>query len=178
MDASSPRTDIERIDSLILLLRGTRVIIDADLARLYGVPNKALNQAIRRNASRFPPDFSFQLDEAEKRELVTNCDRFRTLKHSVVLPIAFTEFGAIMAASVLNSDEAVRTSVFIVRAFVRMREILSAGVDIGHRLAEHDHRLDEHDDSIRSIIAAIHGLTDGALKPARKIGFGAKEGSE
>jgi hypothetical protein len=79
MDVTTSLADLERIDSLILQLRGMRVIIDADLARLYGVPTKALNQAIRRNASRFPPDFSFQLDEAEKRELVTNCDRFKTL---------------------------------------------------------------------------------------------------
>jgi hypothetical protein len=176
MDSPLPFADIEQIGPLILALRGTRVIIDADLARIYRVPTKALNQAFRRNASRFPPDFAFRLDEAETRELVTNCDRFKMLKHSVALPTAFTEFGAIMAASVLNSEEAVRTSVFIVRAFVRMRETLLAGVEMGHKLAEHDRRLDEHDDSIRSIVTAIHGLSAAAPKPARKIGFGAKDG--
>jgi hypothetical protein len=175
MEESTVLANIERIESLILLLRGRKVIIDADLARLFGVSTRELNQAVRRNESRFPSDFAFSLNESEKRELITNCDRFKTLKHSAVLPTAFTEFGATMAANVLNSEEAVRTSVFIVRAFVKMREVLSAGVEIGRKLSELERRLDEHDDSIRDIITAIRGLTREAPNHVRKIGFKAEE---
>ena len=94
---------IGEIESRIYLIRGHRVMIDHDLAELYGVLTKALNQAVKRNERRFPPDFMFRLTEEEKYELITNCDQFRNLKHSRALPLAFTEHGAIMAASVLNS---------------------------------------------------------------------------
>jgi hypothetical protein len=171
VEESISLTHIERIESLIVLLRGRKVIIDADLARLYGVTTAALNQAVRRNAPRFPPDFAFTLTAQEKSELITNCDRFRMMKHSAVLPIAFTEFGATMAANVLNSDEAVQTSVFIVRAFFKMRDMLSAGMEIGQKLSELERRLDEHDESIRDIITAIRELTSSSPHPARKIGF-------
>jgi len=178
VEESTTLTKIERIESLILVLRGRKVIIDADLARLYGVPTKRLNEQVRRNRDRFPEDFAFAVTVEEKDELVANCDQFRNLKHSYVLPTAFTEFGATMAANVLNSDEAVRTSVFIVRAFVRMREMLSAGVDIGQKLSEIEHRLDSHDDSIRDIINAIRELTSPLPQPARRIGFKAEGESE
>jgi hypothetical protein len=169
---------IEQIESLIILLRGRKVIIDADLARLYGVTTSALNQAVRRNAQRFPPDFAFIVTESEKSELITNCDRFKMMKHSTALPTAFTEFGATMAANVLNSDEAVQTSVFIVRAFFKMRDMLSTGLEMGQKLSEFERRLDGHDDSIRDIVAAIRGLTLAAPKPARKIGFKADGDAE
>jgi hypothetical protein len=100
------------------------------------------------------------------------------LKHSAALPTAFTEFGATMAANVLNSDEAVQTSVFVVRAFFKMRDMLSAGVEIGQKLSELERRLDEHDDSIRDIITAIRGLTSPSPHPARKIGFKAEGEAE
>jgi len=106
------------IERAILTVRGQRVMIDADLASLYGVTTKALNQALKRNRKRFPADFVFQLTRTEKRELVTDCDRFARLKHSTALPNAFTEHGAVMAATILNSDAAVRASVFVVRAFI------------------------------------------------------------
>jgi len=93
---------IERVETLILVIRGEKVILDADLAKLYGVSTKALNQAVRRNASRFPEDFLFSLTAQEKEEVVTNCDHLRKLKFSRTLPNAFTEHGAIMAAKVLN----------------------------------------------------------------------------
>jgi hypothetical protein len=91
------------IESVILTLRGEKVLLDRDLAGIYGVPTKALNQAVKRNGARFPQDFSFQLTHAEKQEVVTNCDHLRRLRFSPVLPYAFTEHGAIMAANVLNS---------------------------------------------------------------------------
>jgi len=171
MTESDTLTSIARIESIIISVRGRKVIVDADLARLYGVTTAALNQAVRRNAPRFPPDFAFTLTAQEKSELITNCDRFRMMKHSAVLPIAFTEFGATMAANVLNSDEAVQTSVFIVRAFFKMRNMLSAGMEIGQKLSALERRLDEHDDSIHDIIAAIRELTSPSPHPARKIGF-------
>jgi hypothetical protein len=99
------------VEATILTIRGQKVILDADLARVYGVPTKALNQAVKRNADRFPEDFLFVLTEAEKTGVVTNCDHLSKLRFSPVLPSAFTEHGAIMAASVLNSPEAVRMSI-------------------------------------------------------------------
>jgi hypothetical protein len=174
MTESDNLANIERIEPLIVSLRGRKAIVDADLARLYGVTTAALNQAVRRNAPRFPPDFAFTLTTQEKSELITSCDRFRMMKHSAVLPIAFTEFGATMAANVLNSDEAVQTSVFIVRAFFKMRDALAAGAEIGQKLSELERRLDDHDDSIRDIVNAIRELTSPSPQPARKIGFKAE----
>jgi len=112
------------IENRILVIRGVRVMVDADLGELYGVPTKALNQAVKRNLNRFPSDFMFRLNATEKEEVVANCDHLAGLKYSKSLPFACTEHGAIMAASVLNSPRAVEMSVFIVRAFVKLREIL------------------------------------------------------
>ena len=116
---------MERVADRILTIRGTGEW-STDLAELYGVPTRALNQAIKRNAERFPEDFAFRLTAEEKTELVTNCDRFDRLKHSTVFPLVFTEHGAIMAASVLNSPRAIEASVYVVRAFVKMREVLAS----------------------------------------------------
>ena len=116
---------IGRIQQRILLIRGEKVIIDADLADAYGVTTKVLNQAIRRNADRFPSDFMFRLTKQEKLEVVTNCDHLQKLKYSPVNPYAFTEHGAIMVASVLNSPKAIEVSVFVVRAFVKLREMIA-----------------------------------------------------
>jgi len=101
----------EPIAPLILSLRGQRVLLDTDLARLYGVPNKALNQAVKRNADRFPADFIFRLTEVEKTEVVTNCDHLRNLRFAKALPLAFTEHGALMAAMILSSGRAVAIRV-------------------------------------------------------------------
>ena len=116
------------IQQRILLIRGEKVIVDADLAEAYGVTTKALNQAIRRNLHRFPEDFMFQLTKQEKLEVVTNCDHLQKLKYSPVNPRVFTEHGAIMAASVLNSPKAVEVSVFVVRAFVQLREVIAGHI--------------------------------------------------
>jgi hypothetical protein len=123
------------IESLILTIRGHKVLIDADLASIYDVETRTLNQAVKRNIERFPEDFIFQLNSKEKSEVITNCDHLNHLKFKS-MPFAFTKHGAIMAATVLNSKQAVSMSVFVVRAFVQMREELTAHREILKRLAE------------------------------------------
>ena len=156
----------------ILELRGRKVLIDADLAEVYGVPTKALNQAITRNADRFPQDFAFRLTSQEKAEVVTNCDHLARLKFSHSLPRAFTEHGAIMAATVLNSSRAVKMSIYVVRAFVRMREELAANAEILNRLAKIDKTLLQHDTSLRDIYQRLLPLLQPTpMLPKRRIGF-------
>lgn len=116
---------IQETEEVILTIRGLQVMIDADLAQLYGVETKALNQAVKRNIDRFPDQFRFQLTAEEKRELVTNCDRFNSQKHSTSRPYAFTEQGVAMLSAVLRSDTAVKVSIQIMQAFVSMRRFLS-----------------------------------------------------
>ena len=123
-----------RVDQRILRLRGQKVMIDSDLAELYGVPTKALNQAVKRNLERFPADFMFQLTAEEKAEVVTSCDHLAKLKFSPSLPFAFTEHGAIQAANVLASPQAVAMGIYVVRAFVRLREELAASRELAARL--------------------------------------------
>jgi len=160
----------------ILVLRGRPVLIDADLARLYGVPTRALNQAVRRNATRFPEDFLFQLTEGEKAEVITNCDHLQNLKFSKALPHAFTEHGALMAANVLNSVEAVKMSVFIIRAFIKQREALSVNATVLKRLAEIDKTLLLHDSALRDLYEKLLPLLQlPPDPPRRRIGFGSQE---
>ena len=147
-------------------------LIDADLADFYGVPTKALNQAVRRNLDRFPPDFMFQLTKSEKAEVVTNCDHLRKIKYSPVNPNAFTEHGAIMAASVLNSPRAVEVSVFIARAFVELRCLINQHKELSQQIAKLERRLTKHDEQIVAIVKAIRQLTGPQLVPKnRRIGF-------
>ncbi len=112
------------IEAKILTIRNQQVMIDRDLAELYGTETKVLNQVVKRNIERFPEDFMFALDKSEKDELVTNCDRFKTMKHSSVTPYAFTEQGVAMLSSVLKSPTAVEVNIQIMRAFVAMRHFL------------------------------------------------------
>lgn len=122
------------IENRILTFRGKPVMIDRDLAELYGVETKVLNQAVKRNIERFPNSFRFQLSELEKEELVTNCDRFKGLKHSTSNPFAFTEQGVAMLSAVLKSDTAVRTSIRIIEAFVAMRNFLINNASLFQRI--------------------------------------------
>ena len=158
-------------DKIIYSVRGRKVIIDADLARLYGVTTAALNQAVRRNAGRFPEDFAFRLTPAERSEVITNCDHLKMIKYSRTLPLVFTEHGAVMAASVLNSDDAVRTSVLVVRAFVAMRRAASNGFEIGAKINELEHRVDEHDAELEAIVREIKNLILESKPAAKRIGF-------
>jgi hypothetical protein len=146
-------------------------MVDTDLAEVYGVPTNALNQAIKRNADRFPEDFAFRLTPEEKTELVTNCDRFARLKHSTAFPLVFTEHGAIMAASVLNSPRAVEASVYVVRAFVRMREAMSSDRELARRLDVLERKYASHDVRIRGIFDAIRALMEPPAKPRQRIGY-------
>jgi hypothetical protein len=160
------------ITSLILEVRGRKVMIDADLAEIYGVATKVLNQAVVRNTDRFPADFVFRLTPKEKMEVVTNCDHLARLKFSPVLPRAFTEHGAIMAATVLNSPQAVAMSVYVVRAFIRMREQLAANALILKRLAEIDKTLLQHNAALRDIYHKLLPLLQPVPEsPKRRIGF-------
>ena len=150
-------------------------MIDADLADLYGVETRTLNQAVKRNADRFPKDFMFRLTAEEKSEVITNCDHLRRLKFAQSLPVAFTEHGAIMAATVLNSPQAVSMSVFVVRAFIQLREHIAANRTILKRLAEIDKTLLEQDTALVDLYEKLQPLLqrppDG---PKRRIGFQSK----
>ncbi|TAL36677.1 MAG: ORF6N domain-containing protein [Spirochaetes bacterium] len=147
-------------------------MIDADIAELYGVPTKALNQAVKRNPGRFPADFMFQLNEVEKDEVVTNCDHLARLKFSKALPHAFTEHGAIMLAAILNTPRAVEMSTFVVRAFIKLREILSVRKELSRKFEELERKVGLHDEAIKAIIQSIRGLMETGPKiKKRKIGF-------
>ncbi len=163
------------IETRILFIRGQKVIIDSDLAKLYGVTTKRLNEQVKRNKERFPLDFMIQLTIEEKIEVVANCDHLRNLKYSPNLPFAFTEHGTIMLASVLNSQRAVDASVYVVRAFVRLREVLATQKDIVQKLTELEDKYEGHDEQIREIIEAINQLLLPPEKPKRQIGFQVKE---
>lgn len=156
----------------ILLIRGRKVILDADLALLYGVKTKAFNQAVKRNLERFPGDFMFQLTEDEKLEVVTICDHLPGLKFSPQLPYVFTEYGAVMAASILNSPRAVQVSVYVVRVFIRLRKLVSENTTLAKKMRVLEMQLEKHDSAIRSLSLALRGLIDPVLSPKRrKIGI-------
>ena len=165
----------DRIEQSILLIRGHKVMLDADLAQLYGVPTKVLNQAVKRNKNRFPPDFMFQLTGAEKDEVVTVCDHLRRLRFSPSLPHAFTEYGAIMLATVLNSQRAIEASIYVVRAFVRLREALATHRAVARKLAELEKRIESHDEHIQSLFDAIRQLMTPPEPKKRNIGFLVRE---
>jgi hypothetical protein len=164
---------VEVIEQRILLIRGQRVMLDADLAGLYGTTTRRLNEQVKRNRGRFPEDFMFQLTKKEKAEVVAICDHLTKLKFSPVLPNAFTEHGAIMVASVLNTNRAIQVSVFVVRAFVKLREMLATHKDLAHKLAELERKLQNHDESIRSLVVAIRQLMRPSEPepPKKRIGF-------
>lgn len=147
----------ERVVQSILQIRGHRVILDVELATMYGVSTKALNQAVRRNSGRFPDDFMFQLSPEEKDEVVTNCDHLQRLKFSPTCPYAFTEQGVAMLSSVLRSERAVQVNVQIMRTFVRLRQLLASHADLAKKLAELEGKYDRHFavvfDAIRQLMA-------------------------
>ena len=161
-----------KIEQRILLIRGEKVIVDADLAEFYGVPTKRLNEQVKRNKDRFPADFMFQLSSEEKSEVVAKCDHLSKLKYAKALPYAFTEHGAIMAASVLSSPHAIEVSVFIVRAFVKLRRTIAEHKELAAKIAQLEHRLAEHDELILSLVEAIDQFMNPELpSERRRIGF-------
>ncbi len=169
--------DADGVRDRIFEVRGQRVILDADLAALYGVETKRLNEQVRRNADRFPDDFAFQLTAQEVRsnwsQIATSSGNQRGKSYR---PIVFTEHGALMAANVLRSPKAVEMSVFVVRAFVKMRERLSATRELARRLAEIEKELVVHDTALVELYEKIRPLLLPPESPREKqIGFGVKE---
>jgi hypothetical protein len=160
------------VDARILVLRGRQVILDTALAATYGVTTGALNQAVKRNAERFPDDFAFRLTADELAAL-----RSQTVTSNAgrggrrYPPLAFTEHGAIMAASVLNSSRAIEMSVFVVRAFVRLRDVARTNAEIGKHLALLERRVTGHDAALKEVFSAIRGLLQPARVPRKQIGF-------
>ena len=160
-----------RIESLILTIRGLRVMLDSDLAKIYGVSTKQLNQQFKRNRERFPSDFAFELTSQEvadmRSQFVTSSRR--NLRR---MPIAFTEHGAIMLASVLNSERAIEMSLSVVRAFVLMREQLATHKELAEKLSELEERVAGHDESIKNLFEAIRQLVEPPAPPSKgPIGF-------
>lgn len=172
MSSSKSVVQVGKIEERILLIRSEKVIVDADLAEFYGAPTKRLNEQVKRNKDRFPEDFMFQLSPEEKSEVVANCDHLSKLKFSKVLPYAFTEHGAIMAASALNSPRAIEVSVFIVRAFVKLRRVISEHKELVRKIEQLDRRLADHDQQILSLVQAIkHLISPSPVPKKRRIGF-------
>lgn len=153
-------------------IRGNHVVLDSDLAALYRVTTGNFNKAIRRNIERFPEDFSFVLTKPEFEELIFQIGRSSSRGGRRTRPRVFTEHGAIMAANVLNSRRAVEASVFVVRAFVRLRRTLATHHDLARKLEELEQRVGAHDDEIRDLVAAIRRLAEPPpVPPRRRIGF-------
>ena len=145
----------EKIDRAILIIRGHKVMLDSDLAEIYGVKTSRLNEQVKRNKNRFPNDFMFQLTDHEKKEVIANCDHLEKLKFSRTNPYAFTEHGTIMLANVLNTPTAIETSVLIVRAFVKLREILSTHKELERKILELESKYDKQ---FKLIFEAIREL--------------------
>jgi ORF6N domain-containing protein len=162
---------VETIQRTVIALRGHNVIIDADLAVAYGVTTRALKQAVKRNIRRFPPDFRFQLTKTEQEEVITNCDHLRNLKFASARPWAFTEHGAMMAASVLNSPRAVEMSVFVVRAFIRLRDTARNQTALLANIDALERRVTGHDQDIEEMFLSLRRLINPPRKPRRQIGF-------
>ena len=179
------------LDSLILTIRNEKVLLDADLAEIYGVPTKAFNQAVKRNADRFPPDFAFQLSQREldslRSQIVTSNTQLPEFQYDGVLksqfatsrrggrrtaPYAFTEHRALMAANVLNSPEAVKMSVYVVRAFIKQCQLIFTQADILKQRAQIDKKLLQHDDVLKVIWTELQPLLNPpADSPKPRIGF-------
>jgi phage regulator Rha-like protein len=166
----------DTIMNKILIIRNIRVMIDADMAELYGVTTKRLNEAVKRNINRFPIDFMFQLTVSEKEELVANCDHLKKLKFSPYLPFAFTEHGAVMLASVLNSERAISVNIQIVRIFNKMREMMLLHKDLLLEMQKINNKLTDHDDKILLIFEYLKQFEQTRVRELEqqnspKIGF-------
>ncbi len=149
---------VDQIEPLTLTIREQKVLVDSDLADLYGVTTKRLNEQVRRNRKRFPGDFMFRLTQGEKAEVVANCDHLARLKFSPSMPYAFTEHGAIMAANVLNSPRAVEVGVFVVRAFVKLRQLVATHKELARKLAELEQRVGTPAEPVRHPYQSIRKL--------------------
>ena len=166
---------IEHIVQSIRWIRGQKVLLDSDLAALYGVQTKNLNKAVKRNSERFPADFMFQLTPEELRSLRFQFGTSKARGGLRYPPYAFTEQGVAMLSSVLKSDRAIRVSVAIMRTFVRLRQILESNRELAQKFSELEQRIGKHDDAIAAILEAIRQLMAPPEKPRREIGFHVRE---
>jgi hypothetical protein len=164
MDSKHLVIPIEMIERSILQLRGQKVMLDADLAILYGVTTKRLNEQVKRNLNRFPTDFMFQLTQEEKGEVVANCDHLKSLKFSHALPYAFTEHGTVMLASVLNIPAAIDVSIQVVRTFNRLREYVANHKTLANKLALLENK---YDGQFKIVFDALRELMKPPLQPRR-----------
>ncbi|MDI6791993.1 MAG: ORF6N domain-containing protein [bacterium] len=160
----------ERIESKILLIRGPKVMLDRDLAELYGVTTKRLNEQVRRNIKRFPEDFMFQLTK-EEVQILRSQNATAISSKSRTLPYVFTEQGVAMLSSVLNSERAILVNVQIMRAFTRLRGVLSSHKELAQKLSELERKVEKHDVGIQTIFEAIRQLMSPLEKPKPQIGF-------
>ena len=167
---------VERIEKSIFLIRGHKIMLDADLAELYGVTTKRLNEQVRRNISRFLIDFMFQLDEQEtsalRSQIATSKEGRGGRRY---LPYVFTEQGVAMLSSILHSERAIQVNIAIMRVFVRLREMMATHKELAFKLVELEERLEGHDEKIQNIFEAIRQLMTPPEPPRKKIGFEAKE---
>lgn len=172
---------VENVKNMIFTIRGQKVMIDRDLAMLYEVETKKLNQSVKRNIERFPNDFMFQLSNEEQKELVTNCDRFATLKHSTSNAYAFTEHGVTMLSSILKSKKAIEINIQVVRAFIALRQYALLQNSKSQEVEElkkmlllhienSNNKFSQHDKAINQIINVLNNLIENPRKP-NKIGF-------
>ncbi|MFA6320871.1 MAG: ORF6N domain-containing protein [Candidatus Omnitrophota bacterium] len=168
----SQNATLDRNEKRIFLIRGFKVMMDRDLAELYGVKTKHLNRQVKRNIHRFPKEFMFQLTRKEMDELVPIWHQFKSMKHSYVMPYAFTEHGVAMLSSVLNSEKAIKINIGIIKTFMRLREVISTHKELAHKLAELERKIDKHDADIGLIFEAIRQLMEPPPEqPKRQIGF-------
>ena len=171
MSEHSVTIPMERIERAILLIRGEKVMLDSDLAEIYDVETKALNRAVKRNQSRFPSDFMFQLTTEEAANLRYQFGTSSSYGGRRYLPYAFTEHGALMLANVLNSERAAQTSVLVVRAFVKLRQMLSSNAELARKLEALEKK---YDAQFKVVFAAIRQLMSPPARPKREIGFHVK----
>ena len=172
----STLTSLDRLEERIHFFRCQRVMLDSDLAELYGVSTKRLNQQFKRNQKRFPPDFAFQLEPHEFKHLISQIAISSSHGGRRKLPWVFTEHGAIMLASVLNSDVAVEASMRVVRAFIHLREMLAGNKQLAVKFAELERRLDGNDEAIKNLFDAIRQMLEPETEETRReIGFHMKE---
>ena len=171
MPESLPPIPVESITSRIFLIRGQKVMLDSDLAELYGVKTERLIQQVNRNSARFPEKFSFRLTHEEFSNLTLQFARSRSWGGRRTLPYVFTEHGAVMLSSVLRTDQAVRMSILVVEAFVQLREILSSHKELAHKLEELERRVGTHDQVIVDLVEAIRQLMEPPAEKRNPIGF-------
>jgi hypothetical protein len=176
MNESSAPSQLDNVESAIYSIRGQRVMLDSDLAAIYGTSTRRLNERLHRNRERFPTDFAFQLTTEEFKRLMSQIATSKKGRGGRrKLPWVFTEHGAIMLATVLSSKVAIQASVRVVRAFVRLREMVAANAELANKLKDLERRLDSHDEAIIELFAVLKRLLEPEAKPKREIGFHVRE---